>query len=82
MKIIQNELQKHIHDVNIHYLPNPNMDDFTERKLQDEFQDNCIYVCENLNFYPEEYAYVEPKPKVEQEKDHENVDAEPVNSGQ
>jgi hypothetical protein len=37
MKIIQNELQKHIHDVNIHYLPNPNMDDFTERKLQDEF---------------------------------------------
>ena len=68
MRIILNELQKHIHDVPIHYLPNPNMDDFLERKNLDEFADNCIYVCENLNFQPEEFGYVEPKPKPEEEK--------------
>jgi len=68
MRIIQTELLKHIHDVPIHYLPNPNMDDYIERKLQDEFADNCIYVCENLNFYPEEFGYVEPQPKLESEK--------------
>ena len=65
MKIIQNELAKVIHDVPIHLLADGNKSDFIERKQQDEFADNCIYVVENLNFHPEEFGYIEPVPKVE-----------------
>lgn len=65
MKIIQHELAQHIHDVPIHLLADGNKSDFLERKQQDEFADNCIYVVENLNFYAEEFGYVEPTPKPE-----------------
>ena len=27
----------------------------------DDYADNCIYVVENLNFYPEEFGTFEPK---------------------
>lgn len=64
MKIIQNELQQHILDIPIHFLPNANSKDFVDKKLNDEFADNSIYVVENLNFHPEEFGYVEPDPKV------------------
>lgn len=50
MKIIQHELQQHIHEVPIHYLHDPNSDEFKEKKAMDELADNCIYVVENLNF--------------------------------
>jgi len=63
MKIIQHELQQHFHDVPIHFLPDANSKDFMDKKLNDEFADNCIYVVENLNFLPEEFGYVEPDPK-------------------
>lgn len=51
-----------------------------EKKLNDEFADNAIYVVENLNFQPEEFGYVEPDPKpveevkevVEEVKEEEN----------
>ena len=60
MRIIQNQLQQHIHDVPIHFLPEANKSDFAEKKAMDEFADNCIYVVENLNFHPEEFGYIEP----------------------
>jgi 3-phosphoglycerate kinase len=63
MKIIQHELQQHIHDVPIHYLHDPNSDEFKEKKSMDELADNCIYVVENLNFHPHEFGYVEPDTK-------------------
>ena len=75
MKIIQNELQQHIHDIPIHFLSNPNRADVAERKQNDEFADNCIYVCENLNFQPEEFGYIEPV--VEVKEPAEEVKQEP-----
>jgi hypothetical protein len=50
-------------DIPIHFLPNANSQDFMEKKLNDEFADNAIYIVENLNFHPEEFGYVEPEPK-------------------
>ena len=64
MRIIQHELQQHIHDVPIHFLPDANKSDFAEKKAMDEFADNCIYVVENLNFHPEEFGYIEPQAEV------------------
>lgn len=73
MKIIQHELQQHIHDVPIHYIHDPNSVEFKEKKANDELADNCIYVVENLNFQPHEFGYVEPEvkapKKVEEVKD-------------
>ena len=63
MKIIQHELQQHIHDVPIHYIHDPNSEEFKEKKANDELADNCIYVVENLNFQPHEFGYVEPEIK-------------------
>ena len=60
MRIIQHELQQHIHDVPIHFLADANLSDFAERKAMDEYADNCIYVVENLNFQPEEFGCIEP----------------------
>jgi hypothetical protein len=37
-----------------------------EKKMNDEFADNCIYVVENLNFLPEEFGYVEADPKPDE----------------
>ena len=65
MKIIQHALQQHIDDVPIHFLSEAAADDFLERKAMDEFADNCIYIVENLNFYPEEFSCVEAKPDDE-----------------
>lgn len=69
MKIIMQELQQHIHDVPIRFLANPNRSDFPERKLMDEFADNCIYVVENLNFYPEEFGYIENEAPIVEHKE-------------
>ena len=69
MKIIQRELQHEILDIPIHFIPDPASKDFAERKANDEFADNCIYVVENLNFQPEEFGYIAPLPKTEQEED-------------
>jgi len=35
-----------------------------DKKLNDEFADNCIYIVENLNFLPEEFGYIEPDFKL------------------
>ena len=35
----------------------------------DEFADNCIYIVENLNFYPEEFSCIEKKPVEEGEEE-------------
>lgn len=64
LRIIQQELSQHIHDYPVHFLSDANKPDFAERKQQDEFADNCIYVVENLNFYPEEFGYIEPEAPV------------------
>ena len=50
MKIIQNVLQQHIDDIPIHFLANANIPDYLERKQNDMYADNCIYIVENLNF--------------------------------
>jgi hypothetical protein len=39
-----------------------------EKKAQDEFADNCVYVVENLNFQPEEFGYIMPDPPVQVEQ--------------
>lgn len=45
------------------------MPDFLEKKLADEFHDNCVYVVENLNFHPEEFSTFEPKVEEVEEKE-------------
>lgn len=69
MRIIQHALQQHIDDFPIHFLPDANMPDFMEKKLADEFHDNCVYVVENLNFHPEEFGTYEPK--IEEKEENE-----------
>lgn len=69
MKIIQRELQQEILDIPIHFLADPASSDFAERKANDEFADNCIYIVENLNFQPEEFGYIEPEVKAPVEDD-------------
>lgn len=71
MKIIQHALQGHIDDVPINFLPEAATADFLERKAMDEFADNCIYIVENLNFYPEEFSCFEPKPVEPEEESKE-----------
>ena len=51
-------------DIPIHFLPNAYSLDFMDKKLNDEFADNSIYIVENLNFHPEEFGYIEPEPKI------------------
>jgi len=50
--------------VPIHFLSEANIPDFLERKGMDEYADNCIYIVENLNFYPEEFSSFVPKTGV------------------
>ena len=76
LRIIQHELSQHIHDYPVHFLSDANKPDFAERKQQDEFADNCIYVVENLNFYPEEHGYIEPEVVVQQEVEEPLADGE------
>ena len=78
MKIIQAELQQHIHDVPIHFLPEANSKDFMDKKLNDEFADNCIYMVENLNFLPEEFGYQEPDVKEDVQSEKEQVMSQAV----
>jgi len=54
-------------DIPIHFIQDPASKDFAERKANDEFADNCIYVVENLNFQPEEFGYIAPLPKTEED---------------
>lgn len=86
MRIIQHALQQHIDDFPVHFLAEANIPDFLEKKQMDEYADNCIYVVENLNFYPEEFGTYEPKVdekdetkesqgKVEEEEKKEEVAA-------
>jgi hypothetical protein len=52
-----------------------------DKKINDEFADNAIYICENLNFHPEEFGYVEPDPKnLETESQMDVVSAKDVKS--
>lgn len=76
LKIIQHELSQHIHDYPVHFLSDANKSDFVERKQQDEFADNCIYVVENLNFYPEEFGYIEPEVEIKVEVEADPADGE------
>lgn len=80
MKIIQNALLQHIDDVPIHFLPEAATADFLERKAMDEFADNCIYIVENLNFYPEEFSCVEPKP-VDPDEEAKEKGEKPLGEG-
>ena len=58
----------------IHFLGEANIPDFLERKGMDEYADNCIYIVENLNFYPEEFSCLVAKPELIADKtgDEEN----------
>jgi len=76
MRIIQHALQQHIDDFPIHFLPDANMPDFLERKLADEFHDNCVYVVENLNFHPEEFGTYEPRIEEHEDRDGDKVEEE------
>jgi hypothetical protein len=71
MKIIHAALLSAIDDVPILFLPEAATADFLERKAMDEFADNCIYIVENLNFYPEEFSCYEPKPAEPEEESKE-----------
>jgi 3-phosphoglycerate kinase len=76
MRIIQHALQQHIDDFPIHFLADANMPDFLEKKMADEFHDNCVYVVENLNFHPEEFGTFEPKVEENEEKEGEKAEDE------
>ena len=49
-----------------------------DKKANDEFADNCIYMVENLNFLPEEFGYQEPDPKDEMQSEKEQVMSQAV----
>ena len=54
-------------------MPDCVIENFEQRKENEEFPESTIYVLENLNYKPEEFAYVEKeKPKVEEKKAEED----------
>lgn len=71
MRIIYNELQQQMMEQQILFITDCIIKDFEIRKENEEFPESTTYICENLNFKPDEFGYVEPEKPPEEPKPSE-----------
>ncbi len=66
MRIVHNTLQKLLPDQAVAFLDDAIIPDFEQKKENEVFPEQTIFLLENLNFKPDEFGYVEPeKPLVD-----------------
>ena len=71
MKILYHALSKQISDQPLVFLDDSVITDFEQKRENEVFPEQTTYILENLNFKPDEYAYVEPEKLPEEPKPSE-----------
>ena len=71
MRIVYNVLQQQLLEQQMLFMPDAIIKDFKLRKRNEEFPESTTFICENLNFKPDEFGYVEPEKPPEEPKPSE-----------